>query len=48
MRGREKAEQFRASVVFPKMVRDLLLDIETFGRGADSSPLVPKANRLTD
>jgi hypothetical protein len=33
VRGRRKAELFRASSVYPRLVRDLLLDIATFGRG---------------
>jgi hypothetical protein len=33
-RGRQKAEYFRASHVYPRLVRDLILDVRTFGRGA--------------
>jgi hypothetical protein len=32
IRGRKKAEYFRASRVYPRLVRDLLLDIGVFGR----------------
>jgi hypothetical protein len=31
VRGRRKAEGFRASLVYPRLVRDLLADIATFG-----------------
>jgi hypothetical protein len=31
--GRRKAEYFRASRVYPRLVGDLLLDIKVFGRG---------------
>jgi hypothetical protein len=31
IRGRRKAEAFRASRVYPRLVHDLLLDIEVFG-----------------
>ena len=31
IRGRAKAEQFRASSVYPRLVHDLLLDLATFG-----------------
>lgn len=33
IRGRMKAEYFRASRVYPRLVADLLLDVQTFGRG---------------
>jgi hypothetical protein len=33
IRGRRKAEYFRASRVYPRLVSDLLLDVHTFGRG---------------
>jgi hypothetical protein len=32
-RGRIKSEQFRASAVYPRVINDLLLDVEAFGRG---------------
>src|SRR5207248_10429396 len=31
-RGRRKADQFRASRVWPRLVHDLLLDLRAFGR----------------
>jgi hypothetical protein len=31
VRGRMKAEQYRASAVYPRLVHDLLLDLEAFG-----------------
>jgi hypothetical protein len=31
VRGRRKAEQFRASRVYPRLIRDLAADVETFG-----------------
>lgn len=31
-RGRRKAERFRASYVYPRLVRDLLRDVQVFGR----------------
>jgi hypothetical protein len=31
VRGRHKAEQFRASTVYPRLIRDLADDVETFG-----------------
>jgi hypothetical protein len=31
IRGRQKAERFRASAVYPRLIADLLLDIGTFG-----------------
>jgi hypothetical protein len=33
IRGRMKAEQFRASLVYPRLVHDLLLDLAAFGTG---------------
>ncbi len=36
IRGRMKAEYFRASRVYPRLVGDLLLDVRTFGRGQRS------------
>jgi hypothetical protein len=33
VRGRHKAEGFRASRVYPRLVRDLLADVATFGTG---------------
>jgi len=33
IRGRMKAEYFRASRVYPRLVGDLLVDVRTFGRG---------------
>lgn len=33
VRGRAKAESFRASRVYPRLVHDLLLDLRTFGSG---------------
>lgn len=33
VRGRMKAEYFRASRVYPRLIGDLLLDVRTFGRG---------------
>jgi hypothetical protein len=33
IRGRAKAEYFRASVVYPRLVRDLLLDVAVHGPG---------------
>ena len=31
VRGRAKAEQFRASRVYPRLVRDAMLDVRAFG-----------------
>jgi hypothetical protein len=31
IRGRDKADQFRASRVWPAVLRDLLADLEAFG-----------------
>jgi hypothetical protein len=31
VRGRRKAEQFRASRVYPRLVADLLADVRAFG-----------------
>jgi hypothetical protein len=31
IRGRRKAEAFRASRVYPRLVHDLLLDLDVFG-----------------
>jgi hypothetical protein len=33
IRGRMKAEYFRASNVYPRLIADLLVDVRTFGRG---------------
>ena len=33
LRGRMKAEQFRASRVYPRLVEDLVADVRAFGRG---------------
>ncbi len=35
--GRRKAEYFRASNVYPRLVADLLLDVDVFGRGLDAT-----------
>ena len=32
VRGRRKAEQYRASRVWPRLIADLLTDLEAFGR----------------
>jgi hypothetical protein len=31
VRGRRKAEQFRASRVYPRLITDLLADVRAFG-----------------
>jgi hypothetical protein len=38
IRGRNKADQFRASRVWPALVRDLLIDLETFGTDRELAP----------
>ena len=38
VRGRRKAEQFRASRVYPRLVADLLADVRAFGSRASASP----------
>jgi hypothetical protein len=35
VRGRRKAEQFRASRVYPRMVTDLFADVRAFGSPRD-------------
>jgi len=41
--GREKAERFRASRVYPALVRDLLDDVRTFGTARPPRTSVPQA-----
>jgi hypothetical protein len=36
-RGRRKAERFRASFVYPRLVRDLLRDVQLFGRSVPNA-----------
>jgi hypothetical protein len=36
-RGRRKAERWRASFVYPKLVRDLLRDVQVFGRSVPNA-----------
>ena len=36
-RGRRKAERFRASFVYPRLVRDLLRDVQVFGRAVPNA-----------
>ena len=38
VRGRRKAESFRASHVYPRLVRDLLADVATFGTERSTAP----------
>jgi hypothetical protein len=38
VRGRRKAEAFRASHVYPRLVRDLLADVATFGTERPTAP----------
>lgn len=42
IRGRHKAEYFRASRVYPRLIRDLVLDVRTFGRGRTSTRLATR------
>jgi hypothetical protein len=35
VRGRMKAEQFRASRVYPRLIADLVADVQAFGRGRE-------------
>ena len=48
VRGRRKAERFRASHVYPRLMRDLLADVATFGteRAGHSSSAIRGAVRL--
>ena len=39
IRGRMKAEQFRASRVYPRLIGDLVADVRAFGRGRYAPPL---------
>jgi hypothetical protein len=41
VRGRAKAEQFRASRVYPRLISDLAADIDAFGRGRGVSAPPP-------
>jgi len=41
--GREKAERFRASRVYPALVRDLLDDVRTFGTARAARTSAPHA-----
>jgi hypothetical protein len=43
--GRRKAEYFRASRVYPRLVTDLLLDLEVFGRGRTRQVISSAARR---
>jgi hypothetical protein len=42
VRGRMKAEQFRASRVYPRIIGDLLLDLATFGSSRRPEPREPR------
>ena len=41
IRGRAKAEQFRASRVYPRLIADLFADVAVFGRGRGRLPESP-------
>lgn len=43
IRGRMKAEYFRASRVYPKLVADLLVEVRTFGRGRARDHAAPSS-----
>jgi hypothetical protein len=41
--GRRAAERFRASVVYPRLVRDVLADVAVSGRGVRAPQPAPAA-----
>ncbi len=47
VRGRLKAEQFRASRVWPRLVSDMLADVEAFGGRTPPPTPVPRVRRAT-
>ena len=42
LRGREKAEQFRSSVVYPRLLEDLAADLYAFGSARNGRGLLPR------